>query len=65
MHKGQVIFFLQKRGYGYIRQSDSLEEFHVHHKNLLMPIKDGDFVEFEIKKSKQGLIAVKVAKLEG
>jgi cold shock CspA family protein len=60
MPKGVVQFFLEKKGYGYIRIPETREEFYVQKKQLLEPVKKGDRVSFEIKESKQGLYATKV-----
>lgn len=60
MPKGIVQFFLEKKGYGYIRVPDTREEFYVHRKHLLEPVKKGDVVIFKIKEDKHGLYAVEV-----
>ena len=61
MPKGVVQFFLEKKGYGYIRIPETREEFYVHEKQLLESVKKGDRVSFEIKEGKQGLYATMVS----
>lgn len=61
MPRGVVQFFLEKKGYGYIRIPETREEFYVSKKQLLEPVKKGDRVSFEIKENKQGLYAAKVS----
>lgn len=64
MPKGIVQYFLKTKGYGYIRVSETREEFYVHKKNLLEPIQKGDIVEFEIAENKHGMYAIKVCILQ-
>lgn len=60
MPAGIVQFFLEKKGYGYIRVPETREEFYVQKKHLLESVKKGDQVSFEIKEDKHGLYATKV-----
>lgn len=60
MPKGIVQFFLEKKGYGYIRVPETREEFYVHRRHLSEPVKKGDVVFFDIKENKQGLYAAHV-----
>lgn len=60
MPKGIVQFFLEERGYGYIRVPETREEFYVHRRHLLGPVKKGDVVIFDIQENKQGAYAVHV-----
>ncbi len=62
MLKGIVQFFIEKKGYGYIRVTETREEFYVHRKHLLEPIKKGDSVCFELKEDRHGLYADQVKK---
>lgn len=60
MPKGIVQFFLEKKGYGYIRVPETREEFYLHRKFLSEPVKKGDVVLFDIKENKQGAYATNV-----
>lgn len=60
MPTGIVQFFIESKGYGYIRSEDSLEEYYVHRKNLTAPIQKGDRVIFDIQEDRHGLSAINV-----
>ena len=60
MSKGTVKFFNDSKGFGFIKEEDSNEEYFVHVSGLVDEIKEGDEVEFELKEGKKGLNAVNV-----
>ena len=60
MSKGTVKFFNDAKGFGFIKEEDSNEEYFVHVSGLIDEIKEGDEVEFELKEGKKGLNAVNV-----
>lgn len=60
---GLVTFFIPEKGYGYIRNPATREEFYVSAKHLVEPIQKGDRVQFEIGENKQGLFARNVRKI--
>ena len=60
MKKGTVKFFNDSKGFGFISDEDSKEEFFVHVSGLIDEIQEGDVVEFELKEGKKGLNAVNV-----
>ena len=60
MRKGTVKFFNETKGFGFISDDDSNEEYFVHVSGLIDEIKEGDSVEFELKEGKKGLNAVNV-----
>ncbi len=62
MPVGIIQFFMERKGYGYVRVPETREEFHFREKALLEPVKKGDRVVFEIKENKQGLFAVHIRK---
>ncbi len=64
MPTGIVQFFLEQKGYGYIRVPETREEFYVHRRELKGPVRRGDKVRFVIKENKQGLYAAGVVRLE-
>lgn len=60
MIKGTVKFFNETKGFGFIVEEDSNKEHFVHVSGLIDEIKEGDFVEFELKEGKKGLNAIDV-----
>ena len=60
MSKGTVKFFNGSKGFGFITEDDSNEEYFVHVSGLIDEIKEGDAVEFELREGKKGLNAVDV-----
>jgi cold shock protein len=62
---GTVKFYNEEKGFGFIRDANSSDEFYVNAKNLLSPIEEGSKVEFELQKEKKGPTAVQVKLIEG
>ncbi len=60
MKKGSVKFFNGTKGFGFIIEDDSKDEYFVHVSGLIDQIQEGDLVEFELKEGKKGLNAVNV-----
>lgn len=60
MHNGTVKFFNNDKGYGFIKDSASGEEYFVHHSGLMNNIKEGDSVSFDVQQGKKGPNAVNV-----
>ncbi|OFY66211.1 MAG: cold-shock protein [Bacteroidetes bacterium RBG_13_43_22] len=60
MNKGTVKFFDAGRGFGFIKDSESDEEYYVHSSGLIDIIKKDDTVTFELEQGKKGLNAVNV-----
>jgi CspA family cold shock protein len=60
MNKGTVKFYDTTRGFGFIADSESSEEYFVHSTGLSDTIKKDDAVIFELKQGKKGLNAVNV-----
>jgi cold shock protein len=60
MKKGSVKFFNDSKGFGFIKDSDSANEYFVHATGLVDKIKEGDEVTFELKEGKKGLNAANV-----
>jgi len=60
MKKGTVKFFNESKGFGFIRDEDSLKEYFVHASGLNDVIKDNDEVTFDLEMGKKGLNAVNV-----
>ena len=62
MKIGTVKFFNQLKGFGFIKDNETGEEYFVHEKGLLEKIDDDDTVTFELREGKKGLNAFNVKK---
>jgi len=60
MKTGTVKFFNETKGFGFIVEADSTNEYFVHVSGLIDEIKEDDNVEFELIEGKKGLNAVNV-----
>ncbi|TNE64421.1 MAG: cold shock domain-containing protein [Bacteroidetes bacterium] len=60
MNKGTVKFFNESKGYGFIVDETSQQEFFVHITGLIDKIRDGDVVTYETKRGTKGVTAVNV-----
>ena len=60
MNKGKVKFFDDLRGFGFIRDTESGNEYFVHSSGLVDNIRENDDVTFELKEGRKGLNAVNV-----
>jgi len=60
MKKGTVKFFNESKGFGFIIEEGSKQEYFVHVSGLIDEVREGDEVEFELKEGKKGLNAVNV-----
>ncbi|NQU35746.1 MAG: cold shock domain-containing protein [Bacteroidetes bacterium] len=60
MKNGTVKFFNNSKGFGFITDDESNNEYFVHVSGLIDEINEGDKVEFELKEGKKGLNAVNV-----
>lgn len=63
LRQGQVAFFNDSKGYGFIKETGTDEKYFVHMNGLIDKIKDNDKVCFELEKGPKGLNAVKVKKV--
>jgi cold shock CspA family protein len=63
MSIGIVQFFLEQKGFGYIRVPETREEFYVHRRHLKAPVKRGDKVRFVIQEDQQGMYAAEVERI--
>jgi len=67
MAKGQVKWFDQKKGYGFITREDG-DDLFVHYSAInrdgFKTLDEGDEVEFEVSQGKKGLQATNVTVLE-
>jgi len=60
MKKGTVKFFNESKGYGFIKDADTEQDYFVHVSGLIDKIKKDDEVVFELEDGKKGLNAVQV-----
>jgi CspA family cold shock protein len=60
MSKGTVKFFNDAKGFGFIKEEGSNQEYFVHISGLVDEIREGDEVEYDLKEGKKGLNAVNV-----
>jgi len=58
--EGIVKFFNESKGYGFIKDNESENEYFVHVSELVDRIKDNDKVTYELKEGRKGLNAVNV-----
>ena len=64
MEKGTVKFFNNTKGFGFICEEGTGQDYFVHSSGLSAPIKDGDVVEFELEEDPKGKRAVNVKPVE-
>jgi CspA family cold shock protein len=60
MKNGTVKFFNESKGFGFIIESETNEEFFVHISGIVDEIREGDSVEFDLKEGRKGMNAVDV-----
>jgi CspA family cold shock protein len=63
MKEGKVKFFNESRGFGFIKDSESDNEYFVHVSGLVDNIQEDDEVTFELKEGRKGLNAVNVKRV--
>ncbi len=62
MKTGTVKFYNETKGFGFIKDDESGEEFFVHVSGIVDQIGDDDNVTFDVKEGRKGLNAVDVKK---
>ena len=60
MSNGTVKFFNESKGFGFIKDNESNNEYFVHVTGLIDDIKEDDDVTFDLQEGKKGLNAVNV-----
>ena len=60
MKEGIVKFFIESKGYGFIKDAESEKEYFVHVSGLIDEIREDDRVVFELQEGRKGLNAVNV-----
>jgi len=64
IHSGKIKFYNEQKGYGFIIEDGTTNEYFVHATGLLNKIKKDDQVEFELVDSKRGQKAVSVKRVK-
>lgn len=60
MKEGIVKFFNESKGFGFIKDAETGQEYFVHVTGLVDKIKEDDKVTFEITEGRKGLNAINV-----
>lgn len=60
MKEGKVKFFNRTKGFGFIKDKETSEEYFVHVSGLIDEINEDDEVTFELTEGRKGLNAVNV-----
>lgn len=60
MKEGTVKFFNESKGYGFVVDDETKEEYFVHVTGLIDEVKENDQVTFELKEGRKGLNAIDV-----
>ncbi|MBJ6119256.1 cold shock domain-containing protein [Pontibacter sp. BT310] len=60
MNNGTVKFFNDTKGFGFIKEENSNQEYFVHVTGLVNEIRENDKVTFDLQEGKRGLNAVNV-----
>jgi cold shock protein len=61
---GIVKFFNKEKGFGFIRDEASKNEYYVNKTGLLTEIEEAAKVEFELQEEKKGPMAIQVKKID-
>ncbi len=60
MKKGTVKFFNEAKGFGFIIDEETGNDYFVHATGLIDKVQEGSTVEYELQEGKRGLNAVEV-----
>ncbi|MCW5910875.1 MAG: cold shock domain-containing protein [Cyclobacteriaceae bacterium] len=60
MKEGTVKFFNETKGFGFVKETATGQEYFVHVSGLVDRIRENDHITFELKEGKKGLNAVNV-----
>lgn len=60
MNNGKVKFFNESKGFGFIKEDNSDQEYFVHVSGLVDEIRENDDVTFDLQEGRKGLNAVNV-----
>jgi len=60
MKEGRVKFFNETKGFGFIKETATGQEYFVHVSGLIDDVRQNDVVEYELERGKKGMNAVRV-----
>ncbi len=60
MKEGTVKFFNETKGFGFVKETSTNQEYFVHVSGLVDQIRENDEITFEVQQGKKGLNAVNV-----
>ena len=60
MNNGTVKFFNDTKGFGFIKETNSDQDYFVHVSGLMQDIRENDRVTFDLEEGRKGLTAVNV-----
>mgnify|MGYP005749757975 CR=1 FL=1 len=60
MNRGTVKFFNDSKGFGFIKEENSNQEYFVHVSGLIDEVRENDEVTFDLQEGRKGLNAVNV-----
>ncbi|QMU28364.1 cold-shock protein [Adhaeribacter radiodurans] len=60
MNNGTVKFFNDLKGFGFIKEANSDQDYFVHVSGLLQDIRENDQVTFDLQEGRKGLNAINV-----
>ncbi len=60
MKNGTVKFFNESKGFGFIVDNETQQDYFVHISGLIDEVREGDEVEFDLKEGRKGMNAVEV-----
>ncbi|KAA6432433.1 cold-shock protein [Rufibacter glacialis] len=63
MNNGKVKFFNEQKGFGFIKESNSGQEYFVHVSGITEEIRENDEVTFDLEEGKKGVNAVNVKRV--
>ncbi len=63
VRKGKVEFFNDSKGFGFIKEIGTEEQFFVHINGLTERVTENDMVTFELERGLKGMNAVRVKKV--
>ena len=63
MSKGKVKFFNESKGFGFIKDEETGQEYFVHVTGLVDQIQENDEVTYDVQEGRKGLNAVNVKRV--
>jgi len=63
MKEGKVKFFNENKGFGFIKETGTGDEYFVHVSGLIEKVREDDNVSFELTQGKKGMNAVNVKRI--